>query len=227
MSEGGLGRQDTTLLLAQRFMQVSKELDSISRAALWREPLWWVLKRTKAFDFIRRRKLNRLVLCSAALLSELSLRYEGVIQDLFTCAGVGTALSGYLSRVWIEFQDRATRAQDPRLFSSCLWEIQRGLGATVDELKPKFMLRQFIDDMPDGEPRAALKLFAYSFRASWPTATREAARMVMEGYALLHNKVCARAEDLEVLTGGVLNARMVDEMRSMHAQYHRWLFHEC
>lgn len=226
MSDGALDQQ-STLLLAARFIRVSKELDAINHAVLWRKPIWWLTKRFRILEPLRRWKLKRLILCNSALLGELSVRYDGIMRDLFICAGAGTSFDDYQHQVWIEFQDRAARARDPRRFSTCLWEIQRRLGSTVNELKPKFMLRQFVDDMPEGEPRAALKLFAYSFQVHWPHAGEEAARMVKKGYALLHERVRARASDLELLTGGVLDASAVGQIRSPYAQYDEWLFYEC
>lgn len=226
MSERTVEEQET-LLLVKRFLEVSQHLESISYARLWSKPLWWLVDKLKVLHFIRRRKVNELISCNSDLIGELSMRYDGIMRDLFTCAGVGTSFDDHFNQVWMELQGGAVMTRDPRRFSTCLWEIQRRLGATIDELKPKFMLRQFVDDIPEGEPRAALKLLAYSFQMHWTPPGREAARLVERGYALLHDRVCAQADDLEFLTGGVLNAEAVGEIHAPYAQYHQWLFHRC
>lgn len=219
--------QQETLLLVERLLEVRRRLESITYADWWSQPFWWFVKSLKPLDFIRLRKIDKLISCSKALLGELSVRYDGIMRDLFTCAEVDTSFDDHFVQVWIEVQGRALMTRDPRRFSTCLWEIQRRCGATIDELKPKFMLRQFVDEMPDGEPRAALKLLAYSYQVTWPAAGKEAARMIKEGYASLHSRVCARTDDLELLTGGVLNAGMLGELGSTYSQYHQWLFHKC
>lgn len=225
MSES-LGQQDT-LLLVERLLEVSRKLESISYANWWSKPFWWAVKIMKPLEFIRLRKINELMACISDLVGELSVRYDGIMRDLFTCAGVSTSFDDHFVQVWMEVQGRSLMTRDPRRFSTCLWEIQRRVGATIEDLKPKFMLRQFVDDMPDAEPRATLKLLAYSFQAQWPAAGKEAVRMVKQGYASLHEQVRARTDDLEILTGGVLNAGMLGDMGDPYVRYHQWLFHEC
>lgn len=226
MSERTLDQQNT-LLLVERWLEVSKEFELITYAEWWRKPLWWLVKSLKVTDFIRLRKLNGLALCRNALVGVLAVRYDGIMRELFTCAGAGASFNTHFMEVWMELQGRAVTAHQPGLFSTCLWEILQKRGAVVSALKPKFMLRQFVDDMPGGEPSGALKALAYSYRVRWPEVGAEAARMVKDGYALLHNCVRARLKDIELLTGGVLNARMVDEIGSPYVQYHRWLFYVC
>jgi hypothetical protein len=226
MSERALARQ-STLGLARKLVEASTEFELVNSAEWWRKPHWWALKTMKVLDFIRRRRLRALSRYRAAVVGELAVRYHGVIRDLFKCAKVATPFETHWANIWLEIHGRAARTREPGLFSTCLWEVQRRLGATVQELKPKFMLRQFVDDMPDGGPRAALQLRAYSHEVRWPEASPEAARMAREGYELLHERVRARAENLELLTDGELNAGMVADIRSTHVQYHRWLFQEC
>lgn len=224
MSEKALDQQNT-LLLVKKFLQVSKEFESISYAEWWRKPHWWALKRLSRLDFIRLNKLRALSECRDNLVGELSVRYDGIMHELFTCARVGASFEAHFRRVWIELQGRAVTTRQPGLFSRCLWEIQRRCGVAVNELKPKFMLRQFVDDMPAGEPRAALRQFAYSYQVEWPKVRPEAARRMKEGYELLHERVCAQRESLEHLTDGVLNAEMVEGIGSY--EYHTWLFYKC
>jgi hypothetical protein len=225
MSEKPLDQQET-LLLAERLLKVSKKLEFITYPEWWRKPHWWMLKTSKVLDFIRVRKRRALSSLRDALVGELSVRYDGIMRELFDCAGGGSPFEEHFRGVWIELQGKAVTSRRPGLFSACLWEIQRRRNATVEDLKPKFMLRQFVDELPDGEPRGALRLLAYSYQMNWPEQSQEAPRMVRRGYELLHERVKARAESLEALTGGVLNARMLGSLRSPE-QYDQWLFHEC
>jgi len=233
MSERTLEQHDT-LCLVEKFLQVNQRIESISNAKWWQKPHWWLIQRLTVLNFIMHKKLDELMSFGAELSGELATRYSGITFDLFTCAGHPTSLfDKYYREVWIELQGKATTARDPRRFSTCLWEIQQRRGATLDDLKPKFMLRQFVDELPDGEARGALKLLVYSADASssspkgWSQRRKEAARMVKKGYTLLHEQVSARANDLEILTGGQLNTGMIGEIGFPYTQYDEWLFYEC
>jgi hypothetical protein len=228
MSEGTLSEQGT-LQLSRHFLKVSRKYEAVRYASFGRSPFWWAAKKLWITDKIRHERINKLRNRRQELVKELAVRYDGILRQLFTCAKPGTSFTQYLVQVWHTLQDRALTTRDYRLFSICLWDIQRDYGAGIDQLKARFMLKQFVDEMPRGEPRAALLTLAYGHDVTADEVSKEAARLVKKAYQVLHTHVeqMSHKEDLRLLTGGVLSREAVSSFPPSFVQYHEWFFQTC
>ena len=231
MSEGTLSDQGT-LQLSQQFLRVSHKYEAVRYASFLRSPFWCVVKKLRLLDKFRVWRIGKLRRQRQELIGELAVRYHGMLRQLFDCAKPGSSFSEYLVQVWHTFQDRASTTRDPRLFSICLWEVQRNCGVNISQisqLKPRLMLKQFVDEMPREEPRAALIALAYGMNVNADEVSLEMARLVKRAYHVLHAHVEWRShvEDLDLLTGTMLSKAAVGNFAPPFVQYHEWLFQTC
>jgi hypothetical protein len=214
MSGRGLtGR--STLQLAGEFIKCVKEFENISYAKWWLNPWWWASKRWKREKLTRKR---------TQIVGELAVRYEGVMRQLFQRTGRGD-FSSFIQGVWRAVQISALTMGDEKSFSKSMWDAYRANAASESgDLKPKFMLRQFVDEMSPSEERAGLRIVAYgSDRAARP-GDREVLRLLEAAYPLLHTELLKRARDLGELTDGALPLSSINGIRSPFSEYKSWLF---
>jgi len=228
MSEGTLTDQGT-LQLSQQFLKVSREYEAVRYASFARNPFWWVAKKLWIMDRLRHDRINRLRSRRQELVRELAVRYDGILRQLFACAKPGTSFTDYWVQVWRTLQGRAFTTKDHRLFSVCLWDIQQSCGGGINQLKARFMLKQFVDGMPRGEPRAALLTHAYGNNVTADEVSMESARLVKKAYQVFHTHLeqMSRSEDLDLLTGGVLSNEVVSNVSPPFVKYHEWFFQRC
>ena len=231
MTEGTLSDQGT-LQLSHQFLKVSREYEAIRYASFVEHPFWWVAEKLWLLNKLRDGKINKLRRRRQELIGELAVRYHGMLRQLFDCANPGSSFSEYLVKVWRTFQDKASTTHDPRLFSICLWELQRNCGVNPSDLsaiKPRFMLKQFVDEMPREESRGALLTLVYGRSVKVDDVNLEVVRLVKNAYHLLHAQVEWRSQldDLELLTGGVLSNTVVSHFAPPFVRYHEWLFQTC
>lgn len=228
MSEDTLNEQGI-LQLVRDFSNVNRKIDVICYPNILRNPFRWLAKKLPVFGGRRERKVERLKERSRTLAIELRGRYDGILYQLFYCAGAAASFADRFPQVWYKIISMPSLRREHRLFSVYLWEVLADYGAGIDLLKPKFMLRQFVDQMPAGEPRAALRLLVYERTISPAEVSVSAARLVKGAYLVLHHQVRQQglAGDLELLTGGVLSKEVVETFRVPFAQYHNWLFQKC
>lgn len=213
-----------TLSLARAFIEVSKAYELVSYASLLDSPRWWVSKRVWILRRYRESRLRSLSARRVALVAELSKRFEGLLFELFTQRSSVIEFGGYVANVWRQAQIEAFSMNDHRQFSAVLWGIQLGLGYDVKELRPKFMLRQFVDEMPAGSHRTTLSLLAYGGVRNMPFINREVTSFVKRAYPVLHQEVLYRTAELPILTDGELSPVLVNTFTEPFDQYHKWLF---
>jgi hypothetical protein len=92
-------------------------------------------------------------------------------------------------------------------------------------LKPKFMLRQFIDDLPSGEPRGVLRAFAYDHGPDPRDAIAiEGRALLQQAYPQLHAVLWRNRKDLERRTDGTLAVTSKQPGDAHLAKYEHWLF---
>jgi len=221
-----------TLQLSHQFLKVSREYEAVRYASFVSNPFWWVAKKLWLLNRLRDERINKLRLRRQELVEELAVRYDGILRQLFACAKPGSSFTDYLAQVWHTFQGRAMTTRDPRLLSICLWDIQQSYGGNIKSLqtiKPRFMLKQFVDELPREEPRTALLVLVYGSSVNADEVSLEVARLVKKAYHVLHAHVEWRAqlEDLDLLTGNVLSQSMVSTFAPPYVQYHEWLFQTC
>lgn len=199
---------------------------------LIRNTFWWLAKRHNLFEGRKRRKVARLKERSRALNGELVRRYDGILYQLFDCAGSAASFGERFPLVWESFIGLPSLRREYRLFSTLMWKVLGDYGAAIEKLKPKFMLRPFVDQMPAGEPRAALRTLVYERRGIVDPAgvSDQTATLLTEtAYLVLHNQIRlqAHAGDIETLTGGVLSREVARRRITPVTQYHTWLFQMC
>ena len=194
-----------------------------------RHPYWWVLSKVKFLGGVKKRRESELSNQLIDTMGELVDRYDGILFQLFSSPGaftsVGTqGIDEKLERIWYKLQHAATTMQNHRDFSITLWMIYLRHGNEISELKPKFMLRQFVDEMPAGDERGALRSQAYKRQATLSTDDHEVAKMVYRAYPILHEQVLDFSSDLLRLTGETLKPEEIAILKPPYMRYHDWLF---
>lgn len=213
-----------TLSLAEDFIRVSRSYESTNYAGLLRSPHWWIAKRVWVLRGHRDRRLNDLRKRRTQLVRELHSRFEGVLYELFTQEHPAERFGDYLKQVWRRVQIAVVKMEDCRRFSGVLWDIHIELGPDIRALRPKFMLRQFVDEMPDSSPRTALRVLAYGGQYEPADVTFESMRYEWEAYTMLHKQVLARLDELKILTADELSPDHLLSLEKPEFQYHLWLF---
>lgn len=98
----------------------------------------------------------------------------------------------------------------------------------VAALKPKFMLRQFIDEMADREASVSLKILAYSpltADAGFGAASAvELAEVAYQACLSLHETVTRFERGLAVMTSGSIDIAGLDDETAIARRYSAWLF---
>jgi hypothetical protein len=210
-------KRERTISLATDFIDCINAVEKFGYAKVWRNPIWWLRKK-----FTKDRIEDRLL----KPLQELMDRYEGVMCQVLKRGGAeDDALEDLISEIWLRAQDDCRTVQDYRSFSSVLWEAYSSVSnAPALPLKPKFMLRQFVDEMLSSDERGILISLAYSSHARHHPVDRDILPRLTQAYALLHQQVLNHEADLEMLTDGAMNSAMVRELRPPYVQYKVWLF---
>lgn len=215
-----------TFQLVEEFLKVSRNFESAAYPSLLRSPYWWILKNTRVLERVRQRHLAKLSSYRRNLIGELANRYAGILHQIFTSTEQNGSFEDYLMGVWYKFMIAAMTVKDYRLFSVTLWNVSQSIAVSnIEQFKPMFMLRQFVDEMPPGEARATLKILAYGSTARLDSlASPELPRLVRQAYHLLYEQILAHADDLEVLTDSVLSRDTVAKLHPPFVEFHKWLF---
>lgn len=221
----------STFVLVQNFLQVSKEYEAIIDPSMLRHPHWALIKKLPFLQWIREKEKARRGARCEVFLKALMERYKGVSYQIFTRVKSPDEFGKFQRQVGFKIQIVALTLRDYRLFSPTLWETYKNLDVEVNELKPKFMLRQFVDEIPETEPRTTLLLMRYLGGVHALTAVDGGVRKVLErAYALLHQQVesycrgtAGPSDDLERLTAGVFVCEHISGLQPPYRQYHEWL----
>jgi hypothetical protein len=209
----------TSLALMREFVDKTRALVKYQDAGP-EEQLRWLHKRWLI------RKKHKLRAALAEIMVELANRYEGVFFQMLRKSGKrDEELRNSVAAIWIESQDRSRTLQDYKGFPAILWEAyasQVSRPATL--VKPKFMLRIFVDEMAPSDARGILKDRAYDKNAINKETGNEMLEQLSGGYSALHEQLLRRASDLEVLTDGEIALSLVQNLKEPFLQYERWLF---
>ena len=206
----------TTLKLSKMLIEGTKRFENVENAIWWRNPLYTILKtRNRAL----RVRLD-------GIQCVLMVRYKGVLYQVFRRMGLtDEQLVRSQVRVWVGFRNSALTMTDARSFAKCLWELcltQGKLGTLT--LKPKLMLRQFVDEMSNSDERGVLRSLGYGSPDGYQPADDETLQLLLRAYPLLHKELLNRIEELELLTDDQISARMVNAMVEPFVDYKNWLF---
>jgi hypothetical protein len=202
-----------------------RELSELSRQTdrLLHRPLPWLFPRR------RQARVNRLNSRLVQLASELTLRYRGILRELWHHA----VLSGQCSepfattqvRIWLAVSDQARMRRDPKTLPSVLWrQAVLAFGQELPGAKIRLMLRPFVDAMPDSDSRGLLKNLLYTHLKDPMPADEETVRVLEQGCEPFHRGLVERRRDVASWTDGVVTAEDVDAVRPPYTEYLHWLF---
>lgn len=170
-----------------------------------------------------RRRLGRSQLRVAAAQREIGVRYGDVLRQIWHRAGkrdehMASAASSFLTSLW----DKSLPIRDERYLPKVLWQSAGNVVAAGTFLKAKFMLRPFIDELPDCEERGALRVF-YSLNSNH-SPPGELLDLLQPAYGKLHREVWRRRRKLSVLTDGAITPEMVQHFTASSDTYEQLLF---
>lgn len=210
-------RQQGTLELALTLVECSRDLDQILRAR------WW----QRLFSFRSRAEdINSLRTRIYEVSAELGLRYKGVMSQLLQRMQSGEDFRLAVARTWEYVGEVAVTMADPKEFCSYLWHAFVGTErqSKAQSLKPKFMLRQFVDEVPSCKDLGVLIAMAYGPTVSVSLSSDEILNCLSHTYPLLHFELERRSPDLLVLTDGEISSATIPKIVAPFVQYETWLF---
>jgi hypothetical protein len=207
-----------TLRLAKDFVDGSRSLEKTLYARWWRNPLRYAVRKL-GLHKSRRRAL-------AVIAGELGRRYKGVLLELFRRAHMHHAdFPNGIASVWMRVADEAKTMLEPRSFSKAIWDsAHRAVPSPgAPSLKPKVMLRQFVDEMASSDGRGALRTLAYG-EPGFPQEGSEALNLLSNAYPFLHEVLLGRLPELDILSDSAFSEDVVGSLTTPYVQYETWLF---
>lgn len=209
----------TSLALMREFVDKTRTLVKYQQAGP-EEQLRWLRKKWLI------RKKHKLRTALAEIMVELANRYEGVFYQMLRKSGKREEeLRNSVAAIWIATQDSSRMLQDYKGFPTILWEAYVSqVSLPVTSVKPKFMLRLFVDEMAPSDSRGILKDRAYDKNALNKESGKETLEQLLGGYSALHEQLLRRASDLEVLTDSEIALLVIKDLKEPFLQYERWLF---
>src|SRR4051794_32846998 len=162
--------------LVERLIRNRRDVDQTRKGgSIWSRGAQRLLRRTPDANELRL-KLDELKAESQQLNRILRQHYEGIVGEVFRRgSGSGIVLPSktiqeFSAGIFLQFPQQIATLTDPLRFSVVLWKTvdvrlntqfgDSGCAAAM-RLKPKFMLRQFVDDLPNGDARGTLRSLAY------------------------------------------------------------------
>jgi hypothetical protein len=167
----------------------------------------------------------------------LENRYRGVIAEVTAAVGgasnQGLAADALLRALLLGIWRRVILVRfDWVSFSEVLWlcvldELEERLTGCdlrlAEPLKPKFMLRQFVDELEATEGRGVLRAHLYSGLDPAQQPLPEVEMMLREAYVSLHGVVQHSRRGLGPLTGNSVNITGLRGLDDVRSQYAEWL----
>ena len=209
----------TTLNLIREFVEDSKELRRCQLVPP-EKARGWLKKRILQW---KKGSLHKKLRKAS---DTLVARYEGVLYQLLRKSGVDVSgLKTVSSAIWVACQDRVVTLDDYRGFSRVLWEAYVVVAPTeARALRPKFMLRQLVDEMPSSDERGVLIDRAYDKNAQHSPPGTEVLRKLEGAYVMLHEEVLRHEDELDLLTDGELDAATIRSLQPPFVRYEEWIF---
>jgi hypothetical protein len=217
--------ENKTIVLTNELVKRTQEYEQISKAVWWRQPIK---------SWRRGRKKQAILTRSQLILGELASRYEGIMFQMFYRSRstpptlTNSQWEQIQDTVWLLVGDELRTMSDHRTFSGVLWKAylsQLGVSAAILALRPKFMLRQFVDEMPSSDQRGILRATAYGANDSTQRSGKELVRLIKSALSIFHAHVLAHATEVQTLTAGEFKEAEVQSYSEPFAPYQTWLFH--
>lgn len=220
----------TTFALAKELVQVQRKLD-----ALIRGPAWWSPYRYGRNQWIEREKFR-----SGEYTAALVDRYRGLFVQIYNGLSIrggkpNRPFAEFFETWWDHIEAPIMGVQSSDHVSRLFWEaaefaanVTFGSGSTsIVLLRPKFMLRPLVDEIPDGGRRDVLRSMAYDTRMSSALSSLPAAeqyRVAMAACKALYGLLAARRDKVARLTDGTVDASLLGDETKAVAQLRQWLF---
>ena len=205
-----------TFELALILVECSRKLDHVLQARWWREPLT-VWTRSNNVRLLRAR-INEVSI-------ELGTRYKGVMAQLLQIIDPRANFEVEVARAW-QYVGEAAITMNHKEFCARLWHgfVPQDKQDKARAIKPKFMLRQFVDEIPACKDQGILIATAYGpMIVPSPSAT-EILKSLEFAYGLLHVELTKCLLELDVLTDNEISREMISKFCPPYIQYEDWLF---
>jgi hypothetical protein len=207
-------KADGTLRLQSDFIRCNRDYDRALTATPL-NPLLWVGKERRAEKLSRKLDI---------LEDELEDRYEGITRQMLRRGKIESATS--VKMIWSMVRTRALTSADDRSLPSLLWRAyleQENAGlAIVNVLRPKFMLRQFVDEIENTSHRDLIRVVAYGGHSD-NDFTRETFTMFTKALGSLHQALLGHASQLEVITDRTFTRSDISGFSDPFSEYRDWL----
>ena len=197
---------------------------------------WWDQYVLRAW---RDRRLARLDTYEDHIVQTLEKRYRGIIHRVYMAVARETGapdsaevFQEFVADVWTSCIEEIGLENARLDFSRLLWDqllsVCRETGAQtslarVKRFKAMFMLRQFVDIMPDCEERGVLRTWIYQFAELHPQNMDEVLDMLDAAYKRLHATALLYVDELPQLTDGAMRVEDFQGQPDPGPLYERWL----
>jgi hypothetical protein len=205
--------EDRIFWLAEHYVQSSLAWERMDGAKVLHRPWDW---------FVGRWRLEKTQQKRAKYLNRLLKRYKTTMDQVTKQIPLSKEqVKRAIALVHEELWNRVFQEPDDRLMAAMLW---RALGKATpsghcpDDLEPRFMLRQFVDEIAQHRYRDLLLELAYT--PSDPDVPdleelpEDDASELLIAYTRLHEVIVRHAQDLGVLMNGVLPYSWLRDVRS-------------
>jgi hypothetical protein len=228
-----------TAVLAISYVANRKALERCrTGGSIWKKLLRRMLRLKPNTRKLRQEEL-RLQSLSALYARELQVRFDGILRELLERTVQPERpseddLREFLCSVWLVVEGLAASLRDAETFFVFFWsqielvlqtrsDLQQ-LTPAVVALKPKFMLRPFIDDIRSPDQRRTLCALAYDASVVEVRSDRQQLDILESAYRSLHAVLWARRDQLSRRTGSEIVVDEKTPIIATLARYERWLF---
>ncbi len=224
----GVMRPETTLRLGSRYARTIRWIDTLRTSRLWNLGVLAPWREARVLRAESRRE---------ELAESLALSYGGLLAEIFhwSCRpdlrGDRGAVETFASRSWRRLDNQLRKGRGDQIFAATLWQtlcddcnIEPG---RIGAFKPKFMLRQFVDEIADENRRDVLVFEAYhgALDGTRPKDISESSAAIRgaltEAYEELRKVIEKYPDDLAAMTDSVITGYDLDGLKE---KFEDWLF---
>lgn len=160
-------------------------------------------------------------------LHELAYRYRGVLTEDLRLKGLTSRdeVQDSLEQIWRSFYLSIYGLSDELEFAPLLWRSVQTIAPGINgQVRRKFMLRQFVEDVPRRKGRDTLRRLAFEREHGAPAATVKDLAKLRDAYHPLHRVMLRFGPQLESMTDGVFTIEALNALTPPFVEYHSWLF---
>lgn len=203
---------------------VVREMLSVhARAGIRRSPGW-----NHPWAWATRFQRERLEAKGAEYFHELNHRFAGVTNICLRSTGTtgDDELRDARGRIAMTVHLKTLQLGRPELFARDFWtalqsHAKRPIAPT---LKRRFMLRQFVEDVPRGHGRDSLRRLGFEHEPGAPPINPKDLAHAREMYPLLRYAMKCYGVLLEDMTDGAIDFETVNVFQPPFGQFDDWLF---